>query len=449
MHKIFTNSGWLLADKLARLFIGLITMAMIARHIGPEAFGIWNYALALTAIVGSLAILGLDKVVVKEVVSHPERENGIIASTLAIRFAGGLLAFLICIAVVYFTKHYSPVYLYCTLITGLTIILQSFDVFDYFYQAKNEVQQVIIPKVVLFICFCIIKIVFVYLNGTLLQFLWLSFAELLLTYLIILVNYLRKGNRHLITAISLKEVRYLLLHSWPLMFTGLLIVLYLKSDQLLLDTLSTAVQVGEYAAAARISELWYALPTVIATALLPGLITKKKANLEAYLHAMERWLRLSFWTSTLIALAMTFFATPVTQILYGVQYPKSGIILSIHIWANIPVFLCTALMQYQLIEGSYKTNLYASIAGLVVNILINILLIPSLGGIGAAIATVVSYMAVCTSLVVLDKTGRLVWLMQKMLYPAEAVADARYMFDAFKIFAENFLSVIREKYLTK
>ncbi len=123
-------------------------MAMIARHIGPEAFGIWNYALALTAIVGSLAILGLDKVVVKEVVSHPERENGIIASTLAIRFAAGLLAFLVCIAVVYFMKHYSSACLYCTLIAGLTIILQSFDVFDYFYQAKNEVQQVIIPKVV-------------------------------------------------------------------------------------------------------------------------------------------------------------------------------------------------------------------------------------------------------------------------------------------------------------
>jgi PST family polysaccharide transporter len=51
--------------------------------------------------------------------------------------------------------------------------------------------------------------------------------------------------------------------------------------------------------------------------------------------------------------------------------------------------------------------------------------------------------------VVLDKTGRLALLMQKMLYPAEAVADVRYMFDAFKIFADNFLSVIREKYLTK
>lgn len=448
MHKIFKNSGWLLVDKLARLFIGLITMAMIARHIGPEAFGIWNYAIALTAIVGSLAILGLDKVVVKEVVSNPERQNSIIASTLAIRFVAGIVAFLFCAAIVFATKQHSPVYLYCTIITALNIVLLSFDVFDYFYQAKNEVHKVIIPKVTFFVSFCIIKIVFVYFNGTLLHFVWLSFAELLLTYLTILTFYLKDGNR-LFTVIRLSEIKYLFRHSWPLMFTGVLILLYVKADQLLLDTLGTPVQLGEYAAAARISELWYALPTVLATALLPGLISKRHEDIPAYLHAMERWLRLSFWVSTAIAVVMTFSSATIAQWLYGAQFPKSGIILSIHIWANIPVFLSTALMQYQLIEGAYKTNLYASSAGLVVNIAINILLIPSMGGVGAAIATVVSYIIVVATLVILDKTGQLMLLIQKMLSPALAIADTRYMIDAFKIFTDNFLSVIREKHLTK
>ena len=448
MHKIFKNSGWLLVDKLARLFIGLITMAMIARHIGPEAFGIWNYSIALTAIVGSLAILGLDKVVVKEVVSNPERQNSIIASTLAIRFVAGIAAFLFCAAIVFVTKQHSPVYLYCTIITALNIVLLSFDVFDYFYQARNEVQKVIIPKVTFFVSFCIIKIVFVYFNGTLLHFVWLSFAELLLTYLTILIFYLKDGNR-LFTVIRLSEINYLFRHSWPLMFTGVLILLYVKADQLLLDTLGTPVQLGEYAAAARISELWYALPTVLATALLPGLIAKRQEDIPAYLHAMERWLRLSFWVSMAIAVVMTFSSASIAQLLYGAQFPKSGLILSIHIWANIPVFLSTALMQYQLIEGAYKTNLYASSAGLVVNIAINILLIPSMGGVGAAIATVVSYIVVVTTLVVLDRTGQLMLLIQKMLSPSLALADTRYMIDALKLFTDNFLSVIREKHLMK
>jgi PST family polysaccharide transporter len=423
-------------------------MATIARHIGPEAFGIWNYAIALTAIVGSLAILGLDKVVVKEVVSNPEKQNCIIASTLAIRFVAGIVAFFFCAAIVLVTKQHSQVYLYCTIITALNIVLLSFDVFDYFYQARNEVQKVIIPKVTFFVSFCIVKIVFVYFNGTLLHFVWLSFAEMLLTYLTILIFYLKDGNR-LFTVIRLSEIKYLFRHSWPLMFTGVLILLYVKADQLLLDTLGTPVQLGEYAAAARISELWYALPTVLATALLPGLIAKRHEDIPAYLHAMERWLRLSFWVSTAIAVVMTFSSASIAQLLYGAQFPKSGIILSIHIWANIPVFLSTALMQYQLIEGAYKTNLYASSAGLVVNITINILLIPTMGGVGAAIATVVSYIVVVSTLVVLDRTGQLMLLIQKMLSPALALADTRYMIDALKIFTDNFLSVIREKHLMK
>ncbi|MBW8683724.1 flippase [Chitinophaga rhizophila] len=449
MHKVFTNSGWLLADKFARLFIGLVTMAVIARHIGPEAFGIWNYALALTAILGSLATLGLDKIVVKEVVSFPEKADRIIASSLAVRLVAALLAFLGINAIVFAIKGYSDVYLYTTAITGLIVILQAFDVFDSYYQANNEVQRVIIPKVTVFIFFCLIKLLLVYMDGTFIQLLWVSFIELLVTYLIIFFNYIRSGNRRLLKAISFQEIKHLLTESWPVMFTGLLVLLYLKADQLLLDTLGTSAQLGEYAAAARISEIWYALPTVLSTALLPGLIKKKGRDVSAYVQAMERWLRLSFWASTLVAILVTFSAMPVTQLLYGVQYPRSGIILSIHIWANIPVFLCTALMQYQLIEGAYKTNLCASLSGILVNIVINILLIPSMAGVGAATATVLSYIAVCTTLVALDKTGRLAGMMQKMVYPAEAIADARYMFDAFKTFSDNFLSVIREKYLTK
>lgn len=449
MHKIFKNSGWLLIDKFARLFLGLLTTAMIARHIGPAAFGIWNFAIALTTIIGSLAILGLDKVVVKEVVSHPERQERIIASALAMRFVSGIISFLFCMIIVIVTKHNTPLYIYCTIVTAFTIILQSFDVFDYFYQAKNEVQRVIIPKVSVFILFCILKIVFIYLDGTLLSFLWLSFAELLITYLIILWYYLISTKTNLLIAISLTEMKQLFFHSWPLMFTGVLVLLYMKSDQLMLDTFGTPAQLGEYAAAARISELWYAIPTVIATAILPGLVEKRHTDIGAYHTAIERWLRLSCWISTMIAVCMSCAAPMLTRILYGAQYPQSGQILSIHIWANIPVFVGVVIMQYQIVEGKYKTNLYATVAGIIVNITANFLLIPLYGGTGAAISCVSSYITVISTLIILDSTGQVSIFLQRILHPGLVVADARHMFGAFKLFTDSSLSIIREKSLTK
>lgn len=449
MHKVFENSGWLLIDKFARLFLGLVTTAMIARHIGPEAFGIWSYALAFTTIVGGLAVLGLDKIVIKELVSHPDKQARIVSTALAMRMTAGMLSFLICAVIVIITKNRSPVYIYCTLITALNILLQSFDVLDYFYQSRNEVQQVIIPKVSVFIIFCAVKVAFIYAGASLLTFVWLSLAELFITYAVILTGYLRNYSRHFFSGISLQEARQLFANSWPLMFTGLLVLLYMKSDQLMLDAYSSPVQLGEYAAAARISELWYAIPTVIATAVLPGLIRKRKEDPPAYWQAVERWLRLSFWMSSIIAICMSFAAPMLTGMLYGWQFPRSALILSIHIWANVPVFLCVVLMQYHIVEGTYKTNLYATISGIIVNLMINVLLIPSLGGVGAAFATVASYIAVGITLIVLDKSGKVPMLIQRMLHPLLAIADSRQVFHSFKIFLNRLLLVMRKKSLAK
>jgi PST family polysaccharide transporter len=447
LHKIFQTSGWLLADKVARLLFGLITMAIIARHIGPEAFGIWNFAIALTTIAGGLAILGLDRVVVKELVSYPHKQDIILATTLVLRISAGVLSCLICIAVVGFTK--SSVYLVCTVITGFNMVLQSFDVFDYFYQANNQVQKVIIPKVSVFVLFCAIKLLFIVFNGTLLTFVWLSFIELLITYIIILVFYLGKKQVNLFAAFSKKEASRLMIHSWPLMFMGILVLLYMKSDQLLLDIFGNPSQLGEYAAAARISELWYAIPTVIATALLPGLVQKKQTDIQAYWNTMGKWLRFSFWVSSMIAAGMSFMAGKLTAILYGARYPHSGMILVIHIWANIPVFLSVAIMQYQIVEGAYKTNLYACLLGLVINVIINILLIPSMGGVGAAISTVVSYVSLCITVILLDKSGKVVTFTRQMLDPVMALADLKQVLGSFRIFTGSLFTLIREKPLTK
>jgi O-antigen/teichoic acid export membrane protein len=429
--------------------LGLITMAMIARHIGPEAFGIWNFSIALTTIAGGLAVLGLDKVVVKELVSLPEQQDTIISTALFMRLLAGGSSFVLCILIVALTKKHEFIYLLCTFITGLNIVLQSFDVFDYFYQAQNELQRVIIPKVTMFILFCVIKLVFITLNGSLLTFVWLSFVELLLTYLLIFIFYIRRYKTRFLSSVNLQEARRLIKYSWPLMFTGLLILLYMKSDQLMLDTFGNAVQLGEYAAAARISELWYAIPTVIATALLPGLIRKRDTDISQYHHAVEKWLRLSFWASLSIAVIMTFAGNQLISTLYGAQYPQSGFILTIHIWANIPVFICTVMMQYLIVEGAYKANLYATIAGIIVNVVINILLIPSMGGAGAAIATVASYMAVCITLIILDKSRKMFLFLPRMLDPLLALSDLRQLLDALRGFVTGLSTFFREKPLIK
>jgi O-antigen/teichoic acid export membrane protein len=429
LRKIFENSGWLLGDKLSKLFPGIIVMALIARHLGPEQFGIWSYALALTTIVGNLSILGTDRTVVKELVNNPDRQPAIVATMIMLRLAASALAVAICVVFILAVKGNNKVFLYCTILSGVLIMLQSFDIFDYFYQARDDVKRSIIPKVSVFVVFCAIKVVAIYLDLGLTAFLWISVFELLFTYLIITIGYRwYMQQKHIFREMDFGMARALLAESWPLISSNLVVVLFVKVDLLLLDYLGNTVQLGEYVVAARISELWYALPAVVSTAILPSLLHKKNTDTAAYLRALEKWLRLCFYASMLISIAVSLLAPLIITVLYSNQYAHSVSILTIHIWASIPVFLCSVIVNYLVIEGQYKVTLLGNLAGLVVNVGLNIILIPLYGGVGSATATVISYMTAYLTLLLLDKNKRGAHLTQKMLSPVLAFRDVRQLY---------------------
>ncbi|MBO9732235.1 MAG: flippase [Chitinophaga sp.] len=444
MHKVFENSGWLLIDKLSKLFPGIIVLAMMARHLGPEQFGIWNYALALTTIAGSFALLGMDKIAVKELLGAKSNPSAIVAILIFMRIGAGIISMAVSIAFVVLSKPHQPIYLYCTIFTALTIVLQSFDVFDYFYQAQNDVKKVIIPKVVVFLIFCVIKLLIVFTNGTLSDFLWVTLAEGVVTYTVIIDNYRRRYASGWWPNLDYRLGKYLLAQGWPLLFSNLVVVLFVKIDLLLLDMLGTASQLGEYVVAARISELWYAIPVILATAILPDLINKRKTDMAAYWRGVEKCMRLSFWVSFTISLLVMLLANVIIPFLYGKQYVAASAILMIHVWASVPVFLCSMFTQYLVIEGSYKITLYGNIMGLIINVGLNMVLIRPYGGIGAAIATVIAYSAVYLSLVAFDKSGKGWLFTRKMLNPLLAYEDVKQAWHSLKFFALNYFSVTPE-----
>ncbi|QNR84994.1 flippase [Pedobacter riviphilus] len=330
-------------------------MALIGRHLGPEEFGIWNYTLALTTIIGSVAILGMDRLAVKEIINNEQRQGTIVATVILMRISVSTICMVISIGIVLFARKHQQLYLYCTIFSALIIILQSFDVLDYFYQAKNQVKRVIIPKVAVFITFCIVKLVIIFLGGTLMAFLWASVIELFLTYLIIIMVFSYHNAPDFTLKIDRSLAKALLLQSWPLILSNLVVVLFMKIDLVLLDVLSNPAELGKYVGAARISELWYAIPTVISVAILPGLIQKKKISQNAYLLTLEKWLRLSFWLSAAIATLVTLTAHLIIPFLYGDSYRAASWMLMIHVWAGIPVFLCIVLVQYLFVEGNIRS----------------------------------------------------------------------------------------------
>jgi PST family polysaccharide transporter len=71
-QNILKNLGWLLGDKLFRLGGGLLVGVLVAKYLGPEDFGIFNFVFSFVWIFSHFVTLGLDEIVTKELIVKPE-----------------------------------------------------------------------------------------------------------------------------------------------------------------------------------------------------------------------------------------------------------------------------------------------------------------------------------------------------------------------------------------
>lgn len=78
----FKSTLWLLSERMIKMGLGFVIFALIARHLGPEDFGLLNYSIAFVALVASFTPLGLSGLVVRELVKYPEKKDRLLGSTL-------------------------------------------------------------------------------------------------------------------------------------------------------------------------------------------------------------------------------------------------------------------------------------------------------------------------------------------------------------------------------
>ena len=161
----------------------------------------------------------------------------------------------------------------------------------------------------------------------------------------------------------------------------------MKIDQVMIKEMLGAEQVGHYAAAVRLSEAWYFIPMAITSSVFPAIINAKKQSEELYYQRLQKLYDLMVWLALAIALPTTFLAPWVIRVLYGDAFLPAAGVLSIHIWAGVFVFLGVANGRWIIAENLQYIATIRSTAGAIVNIALNIVLIPKYGINGAAIST--------------------------------------------------------------
>jgi O-antigen/teichoic acid export membrane protein len=208
---------------------------------------------------------------------------------------------------------------------------------------------------------------------------------------ILLFSFRKFGNHLRKWKFNINIAKNLLSDSWPLMLSSVAIGIYMKIDQVMIKNMIGDEQAGIYAIAVKFSEVWYFIPAIICTSFFPSIINAKKINMTIYYKRLKRLFILMSSLAILISLSMFFISEFITDILLGNQYLQASSIIKIYIWSTVLVFGGTVISQYLVSKNYTKIFFYSNSIGAISNILLNLILIPKIGIVGASIATIISY----------------------------------------------------------
>lgn len=388
--RYFVNTSWLMGHRVLSMVVALFVGVYVARYLGPEQFGLLSYAGSFVGLFTALATLGLDGIMVRELVKTPERRDELLGTAFWLKAGGANLMWIGIAAAVPFTHNDTQTNI-LILIIAFAVIFQAFNVIDLNYQAEVKSKYAVYAQLVSLITSSITKLVFVWIGAPLVWFACVFLLDAVVQAMGLLAVYLKNTGKIWYWKWRWQTAKALLSDSWPLILSGMVISIYMKIDQVMIKEMLDAEQVGLYAAAVRLSEAWYFVPMAITSSVFPAIINAKKQSEELYYQRLQKLYDLMVWLAVAIALPTTFLAPWVIRILYGDAFLPAAGVLSIHIWAGVFVFLGIASGKWLLTENLQIFSTINTSIGAIVNIVLNYILVKNIGINGAAISTLISY----------------------------------------------------------
>jgi PST family polysaccharide transporter len=388
---IVLNAAWLFGDKITRMVLGLFVGVWIARYLGPEQFGALQYAIAFVAIFAPLATLGLDGIVVRFLLQEPTERGELLGTAFLMRLCGGMIAVCVVFATVLIVRDGERSTHWLVGICALALIIQSVDIVDLWFQSQLQSRYSVVAKGCAFMSLSFVKIMLIIYNAPLVAFAWAVLAEAVIGAICLVLAYRKMRVNPLRWHGSSRRAKALLRDSWPLVLSGISVMIYMKIDLIMLGQMAGSSAVGIYSAASGMSEIWYFIPSVIVTSMFPMLLNDKSISASRYHEKLQHLFGVLVVIALAISVPTTFVATPLVVALFGQKFAAAGPVLAVHIWASVFVFLGVAQSAWDLAENLLRLSMMRTIAGALLNVGLNLVLIPQFAALGAAIATVLSY----------------------------------------------------------
>jgi len=388
--KYFLNVSWLLTEKIVRAVVTMTIGIYVIRYLGPSNYGLLSYATSFVTLFSFFPKLGLDHIVVKHLASESFRRDVFLGSAFVLKFLGAIAAIFIIYVINLFIPN-EKITPFLTIIIASSFIFQSFNVIDLYFRAHTRSKYVVFAQLIQLGISSTIKILFVVFKASLVWFAFLCVFDSLIVAFGLIVFY--KNERLFLTRwqFDFKISKSLLKASSPLIFSYLMVSIYMRIDQILIKWILDNQSVGYYAVAVNLCEAWNVIPVTIYHSVFPALIKSKMLNEKSYYADLQKLYDLMMILSLAVVLFTILFGKKIIYLFFGQDFMPAVPVIIIYAWSCIFSFLGIASDGWFIAENFQKNIFYRTVLGMIINIVLNIIFIKRFGIVGAAFATTISY----------------------------------------------------------
>lgn len=404
VNKFVGNTSWMMAKQIYSMLLSLVVGALTARYLGPSNYGLLNYGATIISLFTTISTLGLNNVIINELVKRPDKAGSYLGSVLLARFVCSVASVFVVWGIIYFLEPDNKLLQIVTVLQAVAIVFQCYEVFTYWFQYKLEMKIVSIATMIALTVVAIWRIALLANNASVQFFALSNSINYLVAATVVLFIFLKSCKIKL--AVSLSDMKYLLSKGQHLIIASIAVVLYCQIDKVMIGKMLNETQLGFYAAATTIACLWEFIPNALISSSRPLILEKKETDYAEYNKRYQILMLGITYMGLLVGIGFTVFGGIAIKILYGSAFMEARWPLAILIWSTSAAMIGNVRNVWLVSENCEKWSKYLTFAGAVVNAILNYFLIKYIGIIGASVATLFSQVFVGIIAPVLFKSTR-------------------------------------------
>lgn len=403
-NKEVNNAGWLIGGKVLQMAISLVVGVITARYLGPSNYGLIGYGTAYVSFFTAFCSLGLNSVIIKDFIDNPREQGEAIGSAIVMRLVSSLLSSVMIVSFVSIVDKNEPFTIAVVALCSVGTIFHVFETFNFWFQAQYKSKITSIATFLAYIVTAIYKIVLLILQKDVRWFAFSTSVDYIVVAIFLFAAYKKYGGEKL--KFSIKKSRSLLKVSYNYILSAIMVSVYGQTDKLLLKHMLDESAVGYFTTATTICTMWVFVLQAIVDSMYPTILKLKSENREQYEKKNRQLYAIVFYVSCAVSVAFIIFGDFGVKLLYGEEYLPASDVLKVVSWYTAFSYLGVARNAWIVSEGKQKYLKYIYGCAAVLNILMNLALIPLMGTIGAALATLITQILTSIVLPVLFKELR-------------------------------------------